>query len=160
MKWAGIVPLRSPQEAAKEVKRCKELGAVAIATLGTAGETLPHHKSLFPVYQEMERQKVPLCVHVGWSHPGLNKSCENIYMSRISFTLPVLAAFWSIIGRGVLDEFPRLRSHFSRLVQSGSHIGWAGWTITTMPTRTTLGAVTCQKETVGVSPGGARVLYL
>ena len=112
LKWAGIVPLRSPQEAAKEVKRCKELGAVAIATLGTAGETLPHHKSLFPVYQEMERQNLPLCVHVGWSHPGLNKSCENIYMSRISFTLPVLAAFWSIIGGGVLDEFPRLRVAF------------------------------------------------
>jgi uncharacterized protein len=112
LQWAGIVPLRSPQEAAKEVKRCKELGAVAIATLGTAGETLPHHKSLFPVYQGMERQNLLLCVHVGWSHPGLNKSCENIYMSRISFTLPVLAAFWSIIGGGVLDEFPRLRVAF------------------------------------------------
>ena len=112
LKWAGIVPLRSPAEAAKEVRRCKELGAVAIATMGTAGETLLHDQSLFPVYGEMERLNLPLCVHVGWSHPGLNKSCDNIYLSRISFTLPVLAAFWSILGGGVLDEFPRLRVAF------------------------------------------------
>jgi predicted TIM-barrel fold metal-dependent hydrolase len=112
LKWAGLVPLRSPAEAAKEVRRCKELGAVAIATLGTVGETLLHHKSLYPVYQEMEKLDLPLCVHVGWSHPGLNKSCENIYISRISFTLPVLAAFWSILGGGVLDDFPRLRVSF------------------------------------------------
>lgn len=112
LKWAGVVPLRSPVEAAKEVRRCKELGAVAITVLGTAGETLLHDKSLFPVYAEMERQNLPLCVHVGWSHPGLNRGCDNIYLSRISFTLPVLAAFWSIIGGGVLDEFPRLRVAF------------------------------------------------
>ncbi len=112
LKWAGLVPLRSPAEAAKEVRRCKELGAVAIATLGTAGETLLHHKSLYPVYQEMEKYDLPLCVHVGWSHPGLNKSCENIYISRISFTLPVLAAFWSILGGKLLDEFPKLRVAF------------------------------------------------
>ena len=112
LKWAGLVPLRSPAEAAKEVRRCKEMGAVGIATLGTAGETLLNHKSLYPVYQEMEKYDLPLCVHVGWSHPGLNKSCENIYISRISFTLPVLAAFWSIIGGGVLDEFPKLRVAF------------------------------------------------
>jgi predicted TIM-barrel fold metal-dependent hydrolase len=112
LKWAGLVPLRLPAEAAKEVRRCKELGAVAIATLGTAGETLLNHRALFPVYEEIERQNLPLCVHVGWSHPGLNKSCENIYIARISFTLPVLAAFWSIVGGGVLDEFPRLRVAF------------------------------------------------
>jgi predicted TIM-barrel fold metal-dependent hydrolase len=112
LKWAGVVPLRSPAEAVKEVRRCKELGAVAITTLGTAGESLLHERSLFPVYAEIERQDLPLCIHVGWSHPGLNKSCDNIYLSRISFTLPVIAAFWSLVGGGVLDEFPRLRAGF------------------------------------------------
>lgn len=112
LKWAGLVPVRAPDHAVKEVRRCKELGAVAIATLGTAGETLLHHRDLFSVYQEMERQDLPLCVHVGWSHPGLNKSCENIYLSRISFTLPVLAAFWSILGGGLLDAFLRLKVAF------------------------------------------------
>jgi predicted TIM-barrel fold metal-dependent hydrolase len=112
LKWAAVVPLRSPAESAKEVRRCKELGAVAVATLGTAGETMLHHASLFPVYEEIERQNLALCVHVGWSHPGLNKSCENIYIARVSFTLPVMAAFWSILGGGVLDHFPRLRVAF------------------------------------------------
>ncbi len=112
LKWAALVPLRDPEKAVQEVRRCKELGAVAVATLGTAGEMLPHHRSLYPVYAEMERLDLPLCVHVGWSHPGLNKSCDNIYTSRISFTLPVLAAFWSILGGGVLDAFPRLKVSF------------------------------------------------
>jgi predicted TIM-barrel fold metal-dependent hydrolase len=112
LKWAGVIPLRSPAQAVSELRRCKELGAVAITVLGTAGEMLLHDRSLWPIYAEMERLDLPLSVHVGWSHPGLNKGCDNIYLSRISFTLPILAAFWAIIGGGVLDAFPRLRVAF------------------------------------------------
>lgn len=112
LKWAALLPLRAAEEAVREVRRAKELGAVGVATLGTAGETLLSHPSLHRVYEEMERLDLPLCVHVGWSHPGLNKSCDNTYTSRISFTLPVLAAFWAIVGGGVLDAFPRLRVAF------------------------------------------------
>lgn len=110
LKWAGLIPFRSVPDAVAEVRRVKELGAVAAFSLGTAGEKLLHHESLDPIYAALVEHDLPLCVHVGWSHPGLMESCNDVYESfMISFTLPVLMGFFSMTGGGVLDRFPGLR---------------------------------------------------
>lgn len=113
LKFAALIPMRSPEDAVAEVRRARELQAVALYTLGTAGDKLLDHESLDPVYDEAERRGLPLAVHVGWSHPGLTGSCNDCYAAfGLSFTLPVLMAFFSMTGGGVLDRHPGLRVAF------------------------------------------------
>ena len=113
LKFSALLPLRSPQDAVAEVKRAKELGAVALYSMGTAGEKLLDDEALDPVYEEAVKQGVPLAVHVGWSHPGLMASCNDCYAAfGLSFTLPVLMGFFSITGGGVLDRHPGLKVAF------------------------------------------------
>jgi predicted TIM-barrel fold metal-dependent hydrolase len=113
LKWGALIPLRSPEDAVAEVGRARELGAVALYTLGTAGDKLLDHESLDPVWDEAVRQRLPVAVHVGWSHPGLMMSCNDCFAAfGISFTLPVLMAFFSMTGWGVLDRHPDLRVAF------------------------------------------------
>lgn len=113
LKFAALLPLRAPAEAVAEVKRAKELGAVGLYTMGTAGQTMLDHETLDPVWEEAAKQGLPLCVHVGWSHPGLIDSCNDAYSAfALSFTLPGMMAFFAMTGGGVLDRHPGLKVSF------------------------------------------------
>ncbi|MFQ5934645.1 MAG: amidohydrolase family protein, partial [Dehalococcoidia bacterium] len=113
LKWGALIPFRNVPEAVTEVRRAKELGAVAVFSLGTAADKLLHHPIHDPIYAALVDHDLPLCVHVGWSHPGLLESCNDVYESfMISFTMPVMMGFFSMTGGGILDRFPRLRVAF------------------------------------------------
>jgi predicted TIM-barrel fold metal-dependent hydrolase len=109
LKWNAVLPLRAPAEAAAEARRARTLGAVGAAVYGTAGDRLLNDRSLDPVYAALTETGLPLCIHVGWSLPGLNQVCEHPYAAQIiSFTFPLLFGFFAIVD-GVLDRFPDLR---------------------------------------------------
>ncbi len=128
LRFVAVVPLRSPAEAAAEARRAAALGAVGLTIPGTAGEQLLHDPALDPLWAEAQRLRLPVCVHVGWSHPGLNASADSIYSAQmIGFTLPVLIGFFSVVGGGVLDRFPDLRFGF---FEAG--IGWLPYWIERM----------------------------
>lgn len=113
LKWAALIPFRDVPQAVAEVRRARQLGAVAAFSLGTAGDKLLHHPSHDPIYAALVEHDLPLCIHVGWSHPGLLESCNDVYESfMISFTMPVLMGFFSMTGGGVLDRFPTLKVAF------------------------------------------------
>jgi predicted TIM-barrel fold metal-dependent hydrolase len=112
LKWNAVMPVRAVDEAVREVQRARELGAVGAAVYGTAGEKLLNDASLDPFYAALCEADLPLCVHVGWSLPGLNRVCEHPYAAQIlSFSLPLLMAFFAIVD-GLLDRFPALRVGF------------------------------------------------
>ncbi|MEK7878737.1 MAG: amidohydrolase family protein [candidate division NC10 bacterium] len=112
LKWNAVMPLRAPEAAAKEARRAKGLGAVGVMVYGTAGEKLLNHPSLDPFYAALLETRLPLCVHVGWSFPPLNRACDNPYAAlTVSFALPYLMGFFAIVD-GVLDRFPGLRVGF------------------------------------------------
>ncbi|HZS02376.1 MAG TPA: amidohydrolase family protein [Chloroflexota bacterium] len=128
LKHVAVMPLRSPHDAVAEARRAAEQGAVGLAVYGTAGDMLLHDRALDPFYAEAERLRLPVCVHVGWSHPGLNQSADSIYSAQmLGFTLPVLMGFFSIVGGGVLDRFPALKVGF---FEAG--IGWLPYWIERM----------------------------
>jgi len=80
---------------------------------GTAGDRLLHHRDLDPFFAAACDVDLPVCVHTGWSCPGLTQVCEDPYSALLlSFTLPVLMAFFSLTAGGVLDRFPGLRVGF------------------------------------------------
>jgi hypothetical protein len=113
LKWAAVVPIKDVPRAVAEVRRARRLGAVAVVVGGTAGERLLHHRDLDPFYAAVADEGLPLCVHVGWSCPGLTRVAEDLYSAdMIGFTLPVLMGFHSLVGCGVLDRFPGLRVGF------------------------------------------------
>jgi len=112
LKWNAVMPIRAVDEAVKEVWRAKALGAVGAAIYGTAGDKLLNNGGLDPFYHALCEANLPLCVHVGWSLPGLNQTCEHPYAAQIiSFSMPLLLGFFALVD-GVLDRFPRLRVGF------------------------------------------------
>lgn len=113
LKFAAVMPLRSVPEAVAEIKRAKDLGAVGAAIYGTIDQRMLHHRDLDPFWAAAERLEMPICVHTGWSHPGLKWSIDSVFGAHtISFTLPVMMGFFSFLGGGILDRFPRLKVAF------------------------------------------------
>ncbi|HXG49968.1 MAG TPA: amidohydrolase family protein [candidate division Zixibacteria bacterium] len=113
LKWAGVVNLDDAASAAREAREVKQLGGSALMVLGTAGERLLDDPALFPFYEAVCEEGLPLAVHVGWSCPSLNNLYGHIYLSGVvAFHFPVLMAFASLVGGGVLDRFPYLRVVF------------------------------------------------
>ncbi|MGH7771662.1 MAG: amidohydrolase family protein [Candidatus Binatia bacterium] len=113
LKWAAVIPLRDMEACVAEVRRARELGAVGLMIGGTAGDKLLHHRDLYPFFAAACDVDLPVCVHCGWSCPGLTQTCEDPYAALLlSFTLPVLMAFFSVTAGGVLDRFASLRVAF------------------------------------------------
>ena len=113
LKWSAVIPMRDREACVAEVHRARDLGAVGLMIGGTAGQTLLHHPDLAPFFAAACEVDLPVCVHTGWSAPGLTQTCEDPYSALLlSFTLPVLMGFFSILAGGVLDRFPKLRVAF------------------------------------------------
>jgi predicted TIM-barrel fold metal-dependent hydrolase len=114
LKWAAVLPVRNIPEAVAEARRARELGAVAVVTTqATVGNRLLNDPALDALWAEVERVDLPLCVHCGWSSPGITEAFDTNFGAHVlGFTLPVLMAFYAFTGGGILDRFPRLRLAF------------------------------------------------
>jgi predicted TIM-barrel fold metal-dependent hydrolase len=128
LRWAAVLPMRSPAAAAAEVRRAKEMGAACVASYGTAGELGLHHPSFDSVWAECERMQMPVGIHAGSSNPGLRYFADSVFASQIvGFTIPVFLGFYSFIGGGILDRFPNLKVAF---LEVGAD--WLPWMIQRM----------------------------
>jgi uncharacterized protein len=113
VKWAAVVNLDDVDGAVKAVHEAKELGAVSVMVLGTAGDKLLDEEELFPFYEAVEGDDLALGVHVGWSCPSVNNLYSHIYPSGvIAFHMPILMACTSLISGGILDRYPNMRVVF------------------------------------------------
>lgn len=111
--YVALVNLDDPQAAAAEVHRAKELGAVGVMVLGTAGDRLLDHPALEPFYAACDQTRLPLSVHVGWGCPSLNNLYDQLMPSFVvPFLLPVFMGFTAILSSGVLERYPNLRVGF------------------------------------------------
>jgi predicted TIM-barrel fold metal-dependent hydrolase len=116
IKWNALMPVKLPEEAVKEARRAKALGATGAATYGTAGAKLLSDPSLDPFYETLCEVDLPLCVHVGISFPAVGQVVDNIFAVTIIGTpTAMLLGFYAIVGGGVLDRHPRLRVGFFEL---------------------------------------------
>jgi len=113
LKWAAVMPLHYVPDAIAELRRARELGAACAVMYGTAGETMLHEAAFDPFWAEAARLNLPIVVHTGWSHPGLQASGTDVFAAQIvGFTLPVMMAFFSFLGGGILARHPGLRVCF------------------------------------------------
>ena len=112
LKWAAIIPLRSAREGAAEVRRAKELGAVAALIHGTAGERVLHEPDLDEIWAEAERLDMALSVHTGWNMHSLLSKMDSFYCSTALGVVPSMFGLFSMLGGGILERFPKLRVGF------------------------------------------------
>jgi predicted TIM-barrel fold metal-dependent hydrolase len=113
LKWAAVVNLDDVKTAAQEVREVKRLGAAAVMVLGTAGDRQLDDPLLFPFYEAICDEGLPLAIHVGWACPSINNLYSHIYPSGVvAFHFPVLMGFAALISGGILDRFPTLSAVF------------------------------------------------
>jgi len=123
LKWVAALTLRQPGEAAREVRRAKELGAVGVMIGGTAEAALLHAAAFDPVWEAASACDLPVCAHIAWSYPALHESCDEITSSlNLALTMPLLFGVFSFTAGGILERFPRLRVGF---FEGGA--GWVPW---------------------------------
>jgi predicted TIM-barrel fold metal-dependent hydrolase len=113
LKWAGLLPLRDARQGCQAIDEMKKLDATAAVVYGTAGDKLLCHPSFTPVWDELHRSRLPLCVHMGMSYPPLAQLGRSIYDGHIiGMSLPAQLAFMAIVGHRMLDRYQDLKVAF------------------------------------------------
>jgi predicted TIM-barrel fold metal-dependent hydrolase len=113
LRWAAVVNLDEIPAAIRQVREARELGAVAVMVLGTAGDRLLDDPALLPFFEAVAQEELTLSVHVGWACPSLSNLYTDLYTATVvPFLTPVLMGFASVLGSGILDRFPTMRVAF------------------------------------------------
>ena len=113
LKWAGLLPLRDSKQGCEAIEEMITLGSTAAVVYGTAGDRLLCHPSFTPVWDELHRSGLPLCVHMGMSYPPFLEVCNGLLAAHgIGMSLPAQMAFVAIVGHGMLDRYPNLKVGF------------------------------------------------
>jgi predicted TIM-barrel fold metal-dependent hydrolase len=112
----GILPIRQPAEAAKELRRAvTELGIIAFEILPTALATALGDPCYDPVYEEAARLGAALVVRGTPSHSdNVGASSFTTFNEVHTYAIPagLLLQFTSMIFHGVPVRFPGLRLAF------------------------------------------------
>jgi len=121
LKGIALLPFQNLDAAVEEVDRAVTklgLAGVAVATQGM-NEHLGSQK-FWPLYDEIQRLNVPLCVHNRRQGPaGENRFDSFLYMHTIGRPVETFIQFAGLLYGGVAERFPRLRVAF---LECG--VGW------------------------------------
>lgn len=127
IRYVAILPWRRPDMAVQEIRRVKSLGsAVGIFARGIEWDRPLTHPDHWPIYQEAERQDLPITVHTGnGSSPTISRMLEGVprpYFNEFPQIHPlgtglvsnpyVIYGFTQILSSTILDDFPKLRVAF------------------------------------------------
>jgi predicted TIM-barrel fold metal-dependent hydrolase len=121
LKGIALVPMQNPPAAVDEANRAVTklgLSSIAVATQG-----MKEHlgsQTFWPLYEELERLNVPLCVHNRREGPaGEIRFDSFIFMHTIGRPVETFIQFAGLIYGGVAERFPKLRIAF---LECG--VGW------------------------------------
>jgi uncharacterized protein len=114
LKGIALVPMQHPPAAVEEAHRAVTklgLSSIAVATQG-----MKEHlgsQTFWPLYEELERLNVPLCVHNRREGPaGEIRFDSFIFMHTIGRPVETFIQFAGLIYGGVAERFPKLRIAF------------------------------------------------
>ena len=121
LKAVALLPFQDPDAAVREAHRAvTELGLVGI-TVATQG--MKEHlgaQTFWPIYEELERLDVPLCVHNRRNGPAGDQRFDSfLFMHTVGRPVETVIQFAGMLFGGVPERFPRLRVGF---LECG--VGW------------------------------------
>jgi predicted TIM-barrel fold metal-dependent hydrolase len=111
--FGALIPTRDPLLGAKEIRRAKELGAASAMLLPAAGYRMLHEPDFYPLWEAAVETGLPVSLHVGYSHKGIQDSCTSVAASLVlNFEMSMAIGLFSFLAGGILDHFPTLRVGF------------------------------------------------
>ncbi|MGD9943499.1 MAG: amidohydrolase family protein [Burkholderiaceae bacterium] len=137
--YNALVPFRDPAAAVAELRRVKSLGgAVAVFMRGIEWDRPLNDPMFSPIYEEAERQGLPIAVHVGSGSPGLRHLFDTqkrvpgeepfwpARMKRLVGPISVQFGFYSLVESPLPTDFPKLRWAFLEATGSEWLLGAVG----------------------------------
>ena len=113
LKGVGLVCLRDPAGAAKEVTRIKEHGLTAVMVSGTIGANRLDHSDHEPFFAEANRLGLPIAVHFSLEFPAVSELFPHFFPNRVlAGIFPIMAGFTSVMCSGLMERYPKLRFAF------------------------------------------------
>ena len=111
---AALIPMQTPAEAAKEIRRAKEELGLVVGLVPSHG--LPNHlgsEMYWPVYEAAEEAGMPLSFHGAW-HQGYGMDDLNSFAAAHALGHPfgLLITLAGLTFNGVYDRFPGLRTAY------------------------------------------------
>jgi predicted TIM-barrel fold metal-dependent hydrolase len=117
----GLVPLQDPKAAVEEANRA--ITKLGLASIAVATQGMKEHlgsQTFWPLYEELERLNVPLCVHNRREGPAGEKRFDSfIFMHTIGRPVETFIQFAGLMYGGIPERFPKLRISF---LECG--VGW------------------------------------
>jgi predicted TIM-barrel fold metal-dependent hydrolase len=112
---AGMVAVQNPVGAAKEIRRFKErknFCAVYLPSVTALGRSYGD-PFFWPIFEEAERQDLPLALHGGPSRGfGLDHLQPFLKVHTLEHPVPLMIQLTDMVFSGVFDIFPNLRVAF------------------------------------------------
>lgn len=119
----AVVPFRRPDDAVAEIRRLVPAGGmISVLARGLEWDKPLDHPDFFPIYEEAERQGLPVVVHLGPGCPtisnmfdgqprpaGETKTFFPPRARRLISTLTVQYGFYSLVESSLIDDFPDLK---------------------------------------------------
>jgi predicted TIM-barrel fold metal-dependent hydrolase len=121
LKGVALVPLQDPEAAVEEANRA--VTKLGLASIAVASQGMKEHlgsQTFWPLYEEMQRLNVPLCVHNRREGPaGEIRFDSFIFMHTIGRPVETFIQFAGLMYGGIAERFPKLRISF---LECG--VGW------------------------------------
>ncbi len=119
----AMVPYRRPDVAVAEIRRLRALpGMVSVLVRGLEWERPVDDPAHYAIYEEAERQGLPMVAHLGLGSPSMVRMFEGrphppaerktFYpprSRRLLSTLTVQYAFYNLMESTLIDDFPKLK---------------------------------------------------
>src|SRR5205823_13258385 len=81
--------------------------------LPVAGRRMLDDPAFDPIWAAAVETGLPVSVHVGWSHNGIQDSCRTIAAAMVlDFEMSTPFGMFSFLAGGILDRFPTLKVAF------------------------------------------------
>jgi predicted TIM-barrel fold metal-dependent hydrolase len=116
---AILVGPRDPIQAAAEIRRCAALSPRFVQVTMNYLPTLMGNRFLHPIYDAANEVGLPVNLHVGGAHNGVNPGNSGagfettFYELHIAMTIPGINHLLSLVSEGVFEKFPNIRWSFN-----------------------------------------------
>lgn len=103
LKWVAVIDYHDPDEAAREIRRCKRMGAIGVMVAGWVEDASIASPRFEPIWATAAATQLAVAVH---------PCVASTSFGDQQFHFSVLSGFKHVVNSGILDRYPNLRVGF------------------------------------------------